>query len=141
MANKHYNVTQHVTINGQKRSSSFQFYGEEAELTAFCNLLEGGYTVTERNDTLSNMQHAETNVTSYGRSNRIGMSAKTADGHFVSANIKPFKGSIIFKDTASDNDIAGVFATAKPFALAPTVTPTTITTGLTQDIAPAADNG
>lgn len=134
MANKHYNVTQHATINGAKRSCSFQFYGEESELTAFTALLEGGFTVTERNDALSDMTHADTNVTAYGRTNRIGLSGKTAEGNYVSASIKPFKGSIIFKDTASDNDIAAVFVAAKPFPLAPTVVPTSVQTGLTKDM-------
>ena len=131
---KTYNVTQHINLNGTKKSTSFRFIGEESELTALCAQLEGGYTVTEQNDSLTNMTAADTVVTNYKRTNRISMSGKTAEGHFVSANIKPFKGSIYFKQTADSSDIEAVFANSHPFPLAPAVKPSTISIGLTEDI-------
>ena len=131
---KTYNVTQHINLNGVKKATSFRFVGEETELQALCSQLEGGYTVTEQNDTLSNMTAAETVVTSYKRTTRISMSGKTPEGHFVSANIKPFKGSIYFKQTTDSSDIEAVFANSHPFPLAPAVKPSTISVGLTEDI-------
>lgn len=133
MANKTYNVTQKVTINGAKRSTSFSFYGEEADLTAFLALLEGGYSVTERNDTLTDLSHEDTNVTSYVRSSRITMSAKDANGEFLGASIRPYQGSIYFKDTTSSNDLKSALATIKPFKHAPTVVPAHWNSGFTED--------
>ena len=133
MANKHYNVTQHVTLNGQKRSVSFVLYCEEADLTAFTALLEGGYTVTERNDALTDMSGAGTNVTSYKRTNRISYNAKHDDGSFLSGAIRPFKGSIIFKSTASSEDLGGVVKLMKPWSYAPAVTPVAVNSGFTED--------
>lgn len=135
MAIKNYNVTQHVNLNGTKKSVSFRFAGEEAELTAFLAQLEGGYTVTEQNDTLSDITHSDTLVTAYKRTSRISMSGKTSEGHFVSANIRPFSGSIYLKQTADSSDIEAVFANSHPFPLAPTVKPSTISLGLTEDVA------
>jgi hypothetical protein len=59
---KTYQVTQKVTINGKLNSSTFPFYGEEADLTAFCSQLEGGYEVKEVVAGLSNLTGVDTNV-------------------------------------------------------------------------------
>ncbi len=138
MAIKTYNVTQHVNLNGVKKSTSFRFTGEQTELEGLLALLEGGYTVTEQNDTLSNTAGSENLVTSYKRSTRIGMSAKTSEGHPVYATIKPFQGSIYFKQTADSSDIEAVFANAHPFPLAPTVKPQVVTVNLSEDLAVAS---
>ena len=135
MANKTYNITQHVKVNGVPKASTFRFVGEESELTALAGLLEGGFTVTEQNDALSNMTGADTNVTAYKRSTRISMNGKTAEGHSVFASIRPFKGSIYFKQTASSADIEAVFAAAHPFPLAPTVKPSTVAVNFSEDVA------
>jgi len=134
MANKKFNVTQHINLNGAKKTVSFSLNMEEAELTAFCALLEGGYTVTEQNESLSSMAGADNVVTDYKRSGRISLSGKTAEGHYVNASIKPFTGTIYFKQTVSSQDIQTVFATAHPFPLAPTTKPSTVSSNLIEDI-------
>ncbi len=134
MANKTYNVTQHVNLSGTKKSTSFRFIGEEAELTSFLAQLEGGYTVTEQNESLSKMVNADTVVTAYKRTNRISMSGKTAEGHFVSSSVRPFKGSIYLKQTVDSSDLEAIFRTSHPFPLAPTVTPNSLSLGIIEDM-------
>lgn len=121
-----YNITQKVNLNGVAKSSSFQVDLEPAEVTALLALMEGGVSVTKQDDTLTDMTGAETAVTAYNGVSRISMGATDAAGNYVSLTIKPFKGSLVFKNTASVDDIKAVFATATPFALAPTLKPSRI---------------
>lgn len=134
-----YNITQKVNLNGVARTSSFQVDLDPAEVTALIALMEGGVSVTKQDDTLTDLTHQDTLVTEYNGVSRISMSANDAQGNYVSANIKPFKGSLIFKNTASIDDIKAVFATAKPFALAPSTNPSRISV-LTFDEMAAAKN-
>jgi len=137
MANKKYNVTQHINLNGTKKTVSFGFIGEVAELQAFLALIEGGYTVTEQNDTLSDITHSDTLVSEYNRSPRISMSAQTDDGSYVNANVKPYQGSIYFKNTTSVDDVKAVVATMHPWSYIPTLTPSTVSVQFLDDVAAA----
>jgi len=122
MANKRYNITQTVTFNGQKLRSSFGFYGEESELTALLGLLEGGYKVTEVNETLSDLSHEDTNVTQMRKVTKIGLTSEAdANGEKTYSTIKPYRGAIMFKTTAGDQEIEGALVNAHCFPIAPTL--------------------
>ena len=126
MANTKYNITQKVNMNGTPKTCSFQVNLEPAQVTALIALMEGGVSVTKQDDTLTDLTHEDTLVTEANGVSRISMSGKTANGDYVSKTIKPFKGYMVFKNTAGIDDIKAVFATATPFPLAPAVHPSTV---------------
>ena len=120
---KTYQVTQKVTINGKLVSSTFPFYGEEADLTAFCSQLEGGYEVKEVIAGLSNLTAIDTNVATTNPVVSITLSG--SQNQF--ATIKPYKGVIHFKNTISVDDIALNLKATTPFPLLPTEKPLRVT--------------
>jgi hypothetical protein len=120
---KKYIITQKINLNGNTKSVSFQCYLDEADLIALLALLEGGYEVKEVNDSLSDITHSDTLVTSSNPVTSIGMVGP--QNQFES--IRPFSGAIYFKQTATVDDIANVLKVATPFALLPTEKPTRVT--------------
>lgn len=120
---KKYQVRQVLTINGEKKSTSFEFYGEQDELTAFLAQLEGGYEVKEVVDGLSNMIAADTNVAVTNPVTQIVLSGPQNQY----AMIKPYSGVIHFKNTVNVDDIANNLKATKPFPLLPAEKPTRVT--------------
>jgi hypothetical protein len=120
---KTYQVTQKVTINGKLNSSTFPFYGEEADLTAFCSQLEGGYEVKEVVAGLSNLTGADTNVAT---TNPVISITLSGEQNQFSTN-KPYKGVIHFKNAISVDDIANNLKAVTPFPLLPTAKPLRVT--------------
>jgi hypothetical protein len=120
---KKYIITQKLNLNGNIKSVSFQAFLDEADLVALLAGLEGGYEVKEVNLTLSNMANADVLVATANPVSSIGMAG--VDGQFES--IRPFSGSIYFKNTFSTDDITDILIQAKPFKLLPTEKPTRVT--------------
>lgn len=120
---KKYQVRQVVTINGKKESVSFDFFGEQDELTSFLAQLEGGYEVKEVVDGLSNMVPSDNNVATTNPVSQITLSGPR--NQF--ASIRPYSGVIHFKETISVDDIANNLKTVKPFELLPTEKPIRVT--------------
>lgn len=127
---KKYKISQKLNVNGQIKTCSFPVYMDEADLTAFLALLEGGYEVSVVDATLSNMTAANTLQTQTNPVSSITVSGSMTDafGNLKSIfeTIKPFTGSIHFKQTASVDDIADVLKVSTPFSLAPAEKPTRI---------------
>lgn len=127
---KKYKVNQKVNVNGQIKTCSFQVYMDEADLIALLALLEGGYEVSEVNATLSDMSGANTLQTQTNPVSSITVSGSMTDAtgnpKSIFETIKPFTGSIHFKQTASVDDIADVLKVSTPFSLAPAEKPTRI---------------
>jgi len=121
---KDWKVSQTAVIGGvSTRSTMILPNMEEAQVTSFCALLEGGYEVTEINEAMSDMTGAETNAATSNAKTFIGMNG--AQNQF--ARIAGFGGSAIhFKNTVSDDDIANVLKTVTPFPLLPTEKPSRI---------------
>ena len=120
---KKYQVRQTVTINGEKKSTPFDFFGEQDELTAFLAQLEGGYEVKEVVEALSDMTNADTNVATTNPVVSISLSGPK--NQF--ASIRPYSGVIHFKNTISVDDIANNLKAVKPFELLPTEKPIRVT--------------
>lgn len=120
---KKYQVRQVLTINGEKKSTSFEFFGEQAELTAFLAQLEGGYEVKEIVDGLSNMTAADTNVAVTNPVTQIVLSGPQNQYSMI----RPYSGVIHFKNTISVDDIANNLKATKPFPLLPSEKPTRVT--------------
>ena len=120
---KQYQVTQKVTINGVYSSVPFSFYGDESDLTAFCALLEGGYEVKEIVAALSDTTASDTNKPTSNPVSAIYMSGSKNQ----MASIRPYSGSLHFKNTTSVDDIAQVLKTVTPFELLPTEKPLRVT--------------
>ncbi len=120
---KEFQVTQRCTINGKAVSSTFRFYGEQDDLTAFCAQLEGGYEVKEVVTGLSDMSKADTNVAVTNPVVSITLSGPQSQF----ASIKAYKGVIHFKNTVSVDDIANNLKNVKPFPLLPAEKPTRVT--------------
>jgi len=123
MAIKTYNVTQYVKFNGAVKKTSFVFKGDEAGLTAFIALLEGGVKVTEQNDTLTNLSKKDTAVTEMMVARNVRMIATATNGEYLSASIKAFSGSIMFKNTVSATDIKSVLIAQTPYWQEPATHP------------------
>lgn len=127
---KKYKINQKVNLNGQIKTCSFQVYMDEANLIAFLALLVGGYEVSEVNATLSDMTAANTLQTQTNPVSNITVSGSmtdaTGNAKSIFETIKPFTGSIHFKQTATVDDIADVLKVSTPFSLAPAEKPTRI---------------
>jgi len=122
---KDWRVSQKALIAGVGHTVSFVLPNmEEAEVTSFCALLEGGYEITEINDAMSDTSNAEINAATSNAKTYIGMYGAQNQ----SARIAGFGGKAIhFKNTVSDDDIANVLKTVTPYPLLPTEKPKTIT--------------
>lgn len=120
---KSYQVTQKVTINGKLNTSTFPFYGEQDELTAFCAQLEGGWEVKEVVAGLSDSTKQDVNVTVTNPVISITLSGP--QNQF--STVKPYKGVIHFKNTVNVDDIANNLKATKPFPLLPTEKPLRVT--------------
>jgi hypothetical protein len=120
MAN--YKITQKLNLNNKPTSISFDLNGDDADVTAFTALLEGGYEVKKVDDALSSLTGVDTLVTSTNPVTLVGLSGP--QNQFI--GIRPYSGAIHFKNTVSVDDIAAVCKTMKPFALLPTETPTRV---------------
>lgn len=120
---KKYQVRQVVTLNGEKKSTTFEFYGEQDELTAFCSQLEGGYEVKEVVDALSDMTAADTNVATSNPVTQITLSGPQNQYSMI----RPYSGVIHFKNTVSVDDIANNLKATNPFPLLPTEKPIRVT--------------
>lgn len=116
-------ISQKINLNGTSKTTAFQCYLDEADLTGLLALLEGGYEVREVNTVLTNMVSADVLVTQTNPVTSIGMVGP--QNQFES--IRPFSGAIHFKQTASVDDIANVLKVATPFVLLPTEKPTRVT--------------
>ncbi len=127
---KKYKVNQKVNVNGQIKTCSFSVYIDEADLLAFLSLLEGGYEVSVVDSTLTVMADANTLKTQTNPVSSITLSGSMIDAtgnpKSIFETIKPFTGSIHFKQTASVDDIADVLKVSTPFSLAPAEKPTRI---------------
>lgn len=130
MAAKKYKINQKVNVNGQIKTCSFQVYLDEADLIALLALLEGGYEVSVVDATLSDMSGANTLQTQTNPVSSITVSGSMTDATGnpkpIFETIKPFTGSIHFKQTATVDDIADVLKVSTPFSLAPAEKPTRI---------------
>lgn len=115
MALKKYNISQVVTLNGAITTSSFQVRLEAADLPNFLALLEGGYKVTVEDPALTNMAASDTAVTVVNKVSRIAMYGADADGDSLYSGIKPFKGSIMFKNTVDSDALTAVLQAVTPF--------------------------
>lgn len=127
---KDWKVSQTATVNGNKETCSFILPNFESDdVLAFCGLLEGGYQITEVNETMSNMEKAETNATASNPVTYIGMYGEQNQ----SARISGFGGKPIhFKNTVSGDEIKNVLATVKPYPLVPTAAPQSVTIKLSE---------
>lgn len=132
---KKYQVRQVTTINGKKTSTSFEFYGEQAELTSFLAQLEGGYEVKEVVDGLSNMTGADTNVATTNPVTQIILSGPQNQY----AMIRPYSGVIHFKNTVSVDDIANNLKAVNPFPLLPAEKPLRVTVKRSESFAAAEE--
>lgn len=119
MAAKEWQVTQTLTKNGSKSSTTFKVYGEAADVNSLTAMLEGGYQIKEVNAEMSNMTAAETNVSQTNPVSLITLSGKNGQVSFI----KPYNGAIHFKESISAQDIANALANVKPFILAPSEKP------------------
>lgn len=110
---KDWKVTQTATVKGVKRTCSFILpYMETADVSAFCTLLEGGYQITEINESLSDMTSAETNAANSTPVNSIYIRGENAQ----SVSVRGFGGSPIhFKNTVTEDDIGIVLQNKKYF--------------------------
>ncbi|CAM3529089.1 hypothetical protein [Arcobacter aquimarinus] len=115
-------VTQKLNLKGVPTSSSFQMEGDDADVTAVCSLLEGGYEVKKVDEALSDMTGKDTLVSETNPVTKITLNGP--QNQF--SVIRPFSGVIHFKQTAQVEDIKAALSTSKPFALLPTETPTSI---------------
>lgn len=115
-------VTQKLNYKGKATSITFELNGETADVSAFTALLEGGYEVKEVNATLSDVTGVDTLVSNTNAYTNIGLIGPQNQY----SSIRPYSGSIHFKNTASSDDIAAVCLVMKPFALLPTEKPTKI---------------
>lgn len=127
---KTYKINQKVNVNGQMKTCSFSVYMDEADLIALLALLEGGYQVSEVSATLSDMTGANAVQVQTNPVSSITVSGSMTDStgnpKAIFETIKPFTGSIHFKQTASVDDIADVLKMSTPFSLAPAEKPTRI---------------
>ena len=128
MPAKTYQVTQTVNLNGSKTSVSFQVHMEESELQSFLPLLEGGYTVKVVDSALSNTAGSDVLVSQVNKVSRITMSGNNGVGK-ETAYISGFNGQIMFKQSASFDDIRTVLYNAHPFKLIPTEKPIDVFVG------------
>jgi len=132
MAITKYNVTQRATINGTKKVSSFSVNMESADLGTFLGLLEGGYSVTKADDSLTDVTNEDVNVTSVNAVSKIFMNGKDANGNHLSASIRPYKGVIYLKNTTDSDALNAALSAFTPFPLAPTEKPTSISATFTE---------
>lgn len=121
-----YGITQKLNLNGRPISTSLEVNMDAADLPAFLALLEGGYTVKQVDDTLSNITNIDTLVTVSNPVTSIGM-VGSSGGEKLYASIRPFSGAIHFKNTVSNDDIAAVLKNVTPWALAPVEKPSRVT--------------
>ena len=110
---KNWQIKQTATVKGQKVTSSFILpFMEKGDVTAFCELLEGGYEVVEVNTELSNMTKADTNASASNPVKVITVRGEKNQMVYISA----FGGkNIHFKNTVSGDEIRNVFANKKIF--------------------------
>ncbi|RXJ82650.1 hypothetical protein [Arcobacter sp. F2176] len=120
---KKFQITQKVTVNGKSLSIPFQMFGEADDVSAIGALLAGGYEVKEVNDALSDTTGVDTNNATTNPVSAIFLNGPKNQ----MMSIRPYEGSIHFKNTASVDDIAAALRTTKPFELLPSETPTKIT--------------
>jgi hypothetical protein len=115
---KNWKVNQTATVKGQKVTASFVLpWFEEADVTAFCDKLEGGYEVVEVNATLSKMIDADKNAVASNPVKSISIRGEKNQSVYISA----FGGKTIhFKNTVTQDDIRTVFTNKKIFEAVPT---------------------
>lgn len=119
---KNYYITQKLNLNGKATSTSFSIYADEADIVAMVAGLEGAVEVKEVNESISVDTGADTLVTVSNPVTNIGLVG--TQNQYVS--IRPYSGSIHFKNTFSVDDIAEVCKLMKPFPLLPTETPSRV---------------
>lgn len=130
MASKQWQITQKVTVNGQKMSIPFSMYAEKADVQALCAMLAGGYEVKEIVEDMSDLTSADTNVGATNPVDSIYLAGPK--GQFSS--IRPYSGVIHFDNTKSVDDISNVLRNITPFELLPTEKPTRIKVGRSEYI-------
>jgi hypothetical protein len=108
---KKYIITQKINLNGNIKSVSFQAFLDEADLILLLAQLEGGYEVKEVNLTLSDMTKADTLVATANPVSVISMVGPKKQYE----SIRPFSGSIYFKETTTVDDITNILLASKPF--------------------------
>lgn len=115
---KDWKITQYATIAGDKVSASFLLpHMESADVTAFCQNLEGGYQVTEINETMSDMTNADINVATSNPISYINCRGEAKQTEFISG----FGGKpIYFKNTVTPDEIRATLANKTIFAAVPT---------------------
>lgn len=111
-----YIVSQKLNLNGVKTSSSFQIEGDDADVTALCALLEGGFEVKKVDSSLSNMTKEDTLVTASNPVTKITLNGPKNQFSVI----RPFSGVIHFKQTSQVEDIKAALVNCKPFELLPT---------------------
>ena len=134
MASKKFTITQKVNLNNKVESRSFAMVADTAEMTAFIGNLEGKITVKEI--TLE-QGSSETVVSTANFVKNIIMSGSNEQGR-QSAVIGSYdKRALIFKNTASADDIRATLTSVKPFGLLPNETPKVIAVNTVERVAVA----
>lgn len=116
MALTQYFISQKVTVNGEKKYSSFNVELEPSDMPAFLGLLEGGYTVSKVDDTLTNLTSEDTSVSSVNAVSKITMVGKdSSTGRSLFNSIKPYKGVMWLKNTVDSDSLNAVLSSLTPF--------------------------
>lgn len=111
MAKKTYLVKQQRKFNGDVTVASFTYECDEAEIAGFLALLEGKLTVLVEDVTLSSPDGASDVVTGGNPVESIALVHSEAKTKYIGAYNRP----ILFKATASTQEIQALLKTHKPF--------------------------
>ncbi len=122
---KDWKIRQTALVKGVQTTATFILpFMAEADVTAFCANLEGGYEVTEINEAMSSMANAEINAASSTSVKSISIRGENNQSTYISA----FGGSPIhFKNTVSGDDIRATLANKMIFEYVPTAKVTYVT--------------
>jgi len=126
MSSKKYNITQTIIIDGVNKKTTFTVCLDIPTLTTFLSYLEGGISVTEHREDLTDLTDSDKLITSYTAIQTIDL--KTKDKSNLFTRIKPYRGYMFFKKEVDTKTILDIFKNSKPFYFAPHISPTDIST-------------
>ena len=121
MAIKKFMIQQTVTLNNEKKYCGVIVEMDEADLPNFLGTLEGGYTVMVEDASHTDTSKSDTNNTDVNFVRSLSLSGKDDAGHVAFASIKPYRGSLMFKRSMTNKQVADAIGEAKAFPIAPTV--------------------